>query len=199
MIIGINIDGVLRNHLNKLIITHKKYHQSEIDVKDIVDYDLEKYFKFTDDDDSLDKFLYEDCSLEIFGSADEIEDNVITKLNTFISKNREKLTVKIMTRECGRAIPATLFFLSKTGSMCKEIKFINSYEEMWDECDILVTTFPKVLETKPKNKISIKIERNYNKKIKSNKIIKNLSDFLEDEDYINKITSTKTVDYKELN
>ena len=69
MIIGINIDGVLRNHLNKLIITHKKYHQSEIDVKDIVDYDLEKYFKFTDDDDSLDKFLYEDCSLEIFGSA----------------------------------------------------------------------------------------------------------------------------------
>ena len=199
MIIGINIDGVLRNHLNKLIITHKKYHQSEIDVKDIVDYDLEKYFKFTDDDDSLDKFLYEDCSLEIFGSADEIEDNVITKLNTFISKNREKLTVKIMTRECGRAIPATLFFLSKTGSMCKEIKFINSYEEMWDECDILVTTFPKVLETKPKNKISIKVERNYNKKIKSNKIIKNLSDFLEDEDYINKITSTKTVDYKELN
>jgi len=199
MIIGINIDGVLRNHLNKLIITHKKYHQSEIDVKDIVDYDLEKYFKFTDDDDSLDKFLYEDCSLEIFGSADEIEDNVITKLNTFISKNREKLTVKIMTRECGRAIPATLFFLSKTGSMCKEIKFINSYEEMWDECDILVTTFPKVLETKPKNKISIKIERNYNKKIKSNKIIKNLSDFLEDEDYINKITNTKTVDYKELN
>ena len=149
--------------------------------------------------DSLDKFLYEDCSLEIFGSADEIEDNVITKLNTFISKNREKLTVKIMTRECGRAIPATLFFLSKTGSMCKEIKFINSYEEMWDECDMLVTTFPKVLETKPKNKISIKIERNYNKKIKSNKIIKNLSDFLEDEDYINKITSTKTVDYKELN
>ena len=201
MTIGINIDGVLRNYLEKFISTHKKYYGSEVNIKDIVDYDLEKYFNFDGDDNtepsSLPKFLYEDCSLEIYGSADEIEEHVVTKLNTFISQNQENIKVKILTRECGRAIPATLFFLSKTGSMCKNIKFVSSYEDMWEECDILVTTFPKSLETKPKNKISVKVERHYNKKIGSDYTIKTLSELLEEE-YINKIINTETVEHKEL-
>ena len=197
MIIGINVDGVLRNNLTKLISTHKKYYQSDIDINDIKDYDLKNYFPFEEEGESLEKFLYEDCSLELFGYADEIEDHVVTKLNSFISKNSEEITVKILSRECGRAIPGTLFFLSKTGSMCKNIKFVNSYEEMWEECDMLVTSFPKSLETKPKDKISIKIERLYNKGIKADHSLKTLSDFLEKEQ-INKLINTETVDHKEL-
>jgi hypothetical protein len=197
MTIGINLDGVLRNHLNKLISTHKKYYESDIDVEDIKDYDLEKYFTFEDEGEGFLKFLYEDCSLEIFGYSDEIEEHVITKLNSFISRNQEKITVKILTRECGRAIPGTLFFLSKTGSMCKNIKFVNSYEEMWEECDMLVTSFPKSLETKPEGKTSVKVERQYNKGIKSDYSIKTISEFLE-EDYINKLINTEMVDHKEL-
>ena len=81
--------------------------------------------------------------------------------------------------------------------MCKNIKFVNSYEEMWEECDILVTSFPQVLETKPKDKISVKIERNYNKKVKSDYSLETISEFLE-EDYINKLINTETVNHKEL-
>tara|TARA_B100001094_G_C18109783_1_gene760479 strand:- start:768 stop:1373 length:606 start_codon:yes stop_codon:yes gene_type:complete len=201
MTIGINIDGVLRNYLEKFISTHKKYYKSDIDIKDITDYDLEKYFTFEESEgentSSFLKFSYEDCSLEIYGSADEIEEYAVTKLNNFISENQENIKVKILTRECGRAIPSTLFFLSKTGSMCKNIKFVSSYEDMWEECDILVTTFPKSLETKPKNKISVKVERQYNKKINSDYTVKTLSEFLE-KDYINKLINTETVDHKEL-
>ena len=70
MIIGINVDGVLRNNLTKLISTHKKYYQSDIDINDIKDYDLKNYFPFEEEGESLEKFLYEDCSLELFGYAD---------------------------------------------------------------------------------------------------------------------------------
>ena len=42
MIIGVNIDGVLRNLLNKLISTYEKYYEGKVDVKDITDYDIRK-------------------------------------------------------------------------------------------------------------------------------------------------------------
>jgi len=196
MKIGITIDGVLRNLLKKCIITHKKYYQSDIDIKEIIDYDLDKYFEF-ENEESLDKFLYEDCSLEIFGYSDEIEDHVISKLNEFITRNLEHHEIVLLTRECGRAIPATLFFLSKTGSMCRNIKFIRSYDEMWDECDLLLTSFPHFIENKPDNKTLIKVERNYNKDVSSDYQIKSASEFLE-EGYLEKIISTKKVEHKEL-
>ena len=56
MKIGITIDGVLRNLLKKCITTHKKYYKSEINIKEITDYNLDKYFEF-EDEDSLEKFL----------------------------------------------------------------------------------------------------------------------------------------------
>jgi 5'(3')-deoxyribonucleotidase len=202
MRIGINIDGVLRNLIGKLVSTHTKYYDGEVDINNIVDYELEKYFDFTISGETsggtLTQFFYEDCSLEIFGYANEIEDQIVKKLNDFIKSCGEDNKVILLTRECGRAIPSTLFFLSKTGSMCKNIKVIPSYKEMWDECDILITTFPEVLKTKPEGKVSIKIEREYNKKDKSDYSSKSTTEVLE-EGYIEKIINTKTVEYKELN
>ena len=201
MTIGINIDGVLRNLLNKLISTHTKYYKGDVDVKDIVDYDLEKYFNFSISGETatstLPQFFYEDCSLEIFGYANEIEEHIVMKLNEFIKRCGEEHEVILLTRECGRAIPSTLFFLSKTGSMCKNIKIIPSYKEMWDECDLLITTFPEVLNTKPDNKISIKVERRYNKEVRGDYSVKNTSEIFE-EGYLEKIINTKTVEYKEI-
>tara|TARA_R110001583_G_scaffold174803_1_gene329298 strand:+ start:205 stop:813 length:609 start_codon:yes stop_codon:yes gene_type:complete len=202
MKIGINIDGVLRNLLGKLIATHDKYYDGDVDINSIVDYELEKYFDFAISGETsggtLTQFFYEDCSLEIFGYANEIEDQIVKKLNDFIKVCGEDNKVILLTRECGRAIPSTLFFLSKTGAMCKNIKVIPSYKEMWDECDILITTFPEVLKTKPEGKVSIKIERKYNKNDKADYSSKSTTEVLE-EGYIEKIINTKTVEYKELN
>ena len=75
--------------------------------------------------------------------------------------------------------------------MCKNIKVIPSYKEMWDECDMLITTFPEVLKTKPEDKIAIKIEREYNKKDKADYSSKSTTEVLE-EGYIEKIINTKT-------
>ena len=117
MTIGINIDGVLRNLLSKLVATHTKYYNGEVDINDIIDYELDKYFDFTisgqTSGGTLTQFFYEDCSLEIFGYANEIEDQIIKKFNDFIKRCGEDNKVILLTRECGRAIPSTFFFLSK--------------------------------------------------------------------------------------
>ena len=90
MRIGINIDGVLRNLLGKLVATHTRYYDGDVDINNIVDYELEKYFDFTTSGETstgtLTQFFYEDCSLEIFGYANEIEDQIVKKLNDFIKR-----------------------------------------------------------------------------------------------------------------
>lgn len=192
------MDGVLRNLIEKMIQTHEKFYKSEVDSNDIEDYDLSKHFIFEDSEESLEKFLYEDCSLEIFGYSNEIEDGVVTKLNDFLLVNKGEHEIVIISREVGRAIPSTLFFLSKTGCLVENIKFVKSYEEMWENCDMLLTSFPKALEVKPEGKISIRVERKYNKGVISDYSIKNTTEFLE-EGYLNKIINTKTVEHKELN
>ena len=61
------------------------------------------------------------------------------------------------------AIPSTLFFLAKTKSTCPNIKFVTEYSKVWDYIDVMVTDHPSILNTKPLNKLSIVIDKDYNK------------------------------------
>ena len=71
----------------------------------------------------------------------------------------------LISREGGLAVPSTLFFLSKTKSICSNIKFVTEYTKVWDHVDVMVTDHPKILNTKPLDKLSIIIDKEYNKKI----------------------------------
>ena len=74
----------------------------------------------------------------------------------------EGIEVMIISRAVGRAIPATLFFLSKLECEIPEIKFVNEYEDMWDYVDVLVTANPIAINSKPEGKVSVKIDASYN-------------------------------------
>ena len=75
------------------------------------------------------KFFYEEASLEIFGHADEMCSNITTKLNMFYLgiKEDEEHDVVLISREGNNSIPATYFFLSKTGNKIPTIKFSSKY------------------------------------------------------------------------
>ncbi len=111
---------------------------------------------------TLEEFMYEKCTLEIFGYANEIVSSAIETLNNLILENPEHEFI-IITREGGLAIPSTLFFLSKTKSMCPNIKFVTEYEKVWDHVDVMITDHPTIIKTKPKNKICVRVEKEYNK------------------------------------
>ncbi len=113
---------------------------------------------------TLDEFLYEKCTLEIFGYANEIVSSAVETLNKLILDNPRHEFI-LISREGGMAIPSTLFFLAKTKSTCSNIKFVTEYSKVWDYVDVMVTDHPKIINTKPLDKLSIIIDKDYNKKV----------------------------------
>ena len=111
---------------------------------------------------TIDEFLHEKCTLEIFGYANEVVISVVESLNQLILDNPKHEFI-LISREGGLAVPSTLFFLAKTKSICPNIKFVTEYSKVWDYVDVMVTDHPKIINTKPNGKVSIIIDKEYNK------------------------------------
>jgi hypothetical protein len=113
---------------------------------------------------TLEEFLYEKCTVEIFGYADETINSAVETLNQLTLDNPNHEFV-LLSREGGMAVPSTLFFLAKTKSICTNIIFVKEYSKMWDYVDLMITDHPKVLDSKTNGKLSIVIDKDYNQMI----------------------------------
>lgn len=200
MVIGITVNNIIRDHISQL----KKIYELEFDespIEPINPFDLEKSFldrksseilrefKLSDGDEITDgeieytetdknfnvyQFMYHEASFEVFGRSDETIHDIVRKINGYQKKLKSKII--ILNKESPRSKCATLFFLSKNGFDLEKIEFPDKYKNFWDNVDVLITDNPKILKTKPEDKISIKVENNFNQKIKSDFSIKDLSD-----------------------
>jgi hypothetical protein len=202
--IGIEINGVLRDTIGKFTQLYEKHmiEESEDDNKsfeldmsgnteevlpvegfeykikgDATSLNLMEHFSFVDENE-LYKFMYEDFVMQIFGHAGSTETFTFNDLNDLYMKYREKNDVVIVSDEIGRSKPASLFFLSKFGCLIETIKFYSNstINSMWDSVDILVTSNPSLIEEKPKDKIVIKYNTNYNKNVNSEYEISSLKE-----------------------
>lgn len=195
MVVGIMINGVIRDYLNQISNVHTKYFppnegeepikpkgynlsewlefpletngSSEIEFnptfsEDNGDESLVTEYKVVETRTTIDEFLYERCSLEVFGSASESEPNIVNHLNNMIGDN-EGVEFVLFGEDKGLSIPATHFFLSKTSSKCKNIVFYSEASEVWAHCDVLVTDNKNDLKTKPNKKTTIMVDREHNK------------------------------------
>ena len=205
--IGISLDGILRDYLSQFAYTYEKYYGTKIDFEKnpITEYDFVKYLKSIDENSTKTKneiydFMFGDGGLTIAGHADQLHDNIMSHFNLFLIDiaDDEEHEIELVSREYGKSIPGTLFFLSKLSCMANKIRFVKNYEEKWDGLDILITANPIALESKPKNKISIKINTTYNKNIKADFELDSIVDFFKDESLRNKILNTKITNYEEI-
>jgi hypothetical protein len=120
---------------------------------------------------TLEEFLYEKCTVEIFGYADETINSAVETLNQLTLDNPNHEFV-LLSREGGMAVPSTLFFLAKTKSICTNIIFVKEYSKMWDYVDLMITDHPKVLDSKTNGKLSIVIDKDYNQMITEQPILR---------------------------
>jgi len=120
---------------------------------------------------TLEEFLYEKCTVEIFGYADETINSAVETLNQLTLDNPNHEFV-LLSREGGMAVPSTLFFLAKTKSICTNIIFVKEYSKMWDYVDLIITDHPKVLDSKTNEKLSIVIDKDYNQMITEQPILR---------------------------
>ena len=107
------------------------------------------------DKTTVEEFLYEKCTLEIFGYANEEISSGVDTLNNLILENPE-YEFYLISREVGLSVPSTLFFLSKTKCMVQNIKFIKEFKSFWDFVDVGITDRPEIIKSKPKNNRSVK-------------------------------------------
>ena len=160
------------------------------DLEDIIidEWDLLKYFKFPSEK-KLNEFLYSDAPMEVFAHADQSYANIGAILNRFIAdiNDEEEHEVIIISRDAHKAIPSTLFFLSKLGFTGNNIRFVNDTAKKWDDIDLLVTANPKALEAKPEGKISVKINASYNKNTDADYELDSILDFVDNEEKFNEI------------
>lgn len=200
MKIGITINEVLRDFIGQFAYTYNKYIK-EIDItnEDVTSFDLIKHFEF-EDTIKLNRFLYLEAPLEIFGHADQMSDGLMNHFNEFLMeiKDDEEHEIVLISREVDKSIPSTFFFLSKTGCRADNIRFVTTYADKWNDVDVLITANPQTLETKPSGKISVKVKTSYNQTTPSDYEIDSILDFIKDEELRERILNTKITTYEEI-
>ena len=207
MKIGITIDGVIRDFITKFELVYDKYYpvideetgENMVIERDIKDLDLLKYFKFSGETNELNKFMYVDASLEIFGHAGEVKLNSVEHLNQLHNLIEDMgHTPIIISKELNNSKPATLFLLSKLSCKVNTIKFVRDYKDKWDHIDVLITASPETLLSKPLEKTSIKVINTYNKNCNSDYTIVDLKELLEDKNTLSKILNTETIEFEDV-
>jgi len=209
MKIAISINEVLRDYIGQFIYTYEKYivpeieeegkKYSEVEIEDVTSLNLMDHFEF-ENINKLNTFLYKEAPLEIFGHADLMSDGLMIHFNRFLSdiKDDEEHEIELVSREVDKSIPSTYFFLSKTGCLIDKIRFVKNNEDEWGDADVLITANSFALSNKANGKISVKVKSPYNKNVNGDYEIDSLLDFINDEDFRNKILNTKTTTYEEL-
>lgn len=193
--IGIELNHVIRN-INKQII---KYYSKEFDpsaeIEDIDDKQnvFNTYAKFKTSYDK-NNFIYIDYPYETFACAKSMDSKLPTQINNWLVEltNREDEEIRIVyysLYEEALTIQSTFFFLSKIGTRVREVFFPKEINEIWEHCDVVITTNKEVLDSKPINKQTVKIIGNGNQNNGSSGDFEydSLGSIIKDGEFIDKI------------
>jgi len=124
-------------------------------------------------------YLFSQYSFEFYGKAKLTYKDAMTNLNEFMFINRADNDASIFSQEINNARPSTLHFLARERFVGQNIEFYESLENFWKGTDVAITTSPFLLNTKPKNKVSVKIETSYNTECEADFSFKSFNEFLE--------------------
>jgi hypothetical protein len=194
--IGVELNHVIRN-INKQIL---KYYAKEFDpsmdweeLDDRVDV-FDKYCKFKSKYEK-NNFIYIDYPYEIFGCANTVEKKLAVKITNWLSEitNIEDEDIRIIfysLDEDAITIQSSFFFLSKIGARVRKVIFPKSIDEVWEECDVVITARNEFFEKEtPEGKKVVLINREFNEGNKDKAFLNydNLSDVISDNNFFNKL------------
>jgi hypothetical protein len=195
--IGIELNHVIRNINKQIVKYYSKEYDPSTDIDEIDDKEdvLETYAKFKSRYDK-NNFLFIDYPYEIFGCANTMEKKLSTKITNWLTEisNIEDKDIRIIfysLNEEALTIQSTFFFLSKIGTRVRKVIFPKSIDEVWDECDVIITARNEFFEKGiPDGKKAVLINRPFNKEFKDKAILNydNLSDLIDDKNFFNEIT-----------
>lgn len=194
--IGIELNHVVRNINKQIVKYYAKAYDPDADIDDIDDSQdvFKTYAKFKSNYDK-NNFIYIDYPYEIFGCANTMELKLSTKITNWLSEitNIEDEDIRIVfysLNEEALTIQSTFFFLSKIGTRVRKVFFPKGINEVWEECDVVITARDEFFEKElPEGKKIVLINRPFNEEYKEKAFLNydNLSSVIEDNDFFNKI------------
>lgn len=186
MKIAIDLNDVVRDFSNNFVRYYIEGYDHEYDLSNFEFWsnDLSIVFPFKSKQ-SYYNFIYNNYAFELYGKCDVCTRKLETELNDWTEKTLKDIDtdepIEVMfvsTKEYGLSIGNTYFFLSKLGTKIREVYFPTDSFTIWDKCDVLITANPELLDSKPNDKVSIKIKAEYNKENDADYTFKDLSTFL---------------------
>lgn len=194
--IGVELNHVVRNINKQIIKYYAKEYALDVDLDDIDDReDVLKTFAKFDSKYERNNFIFIDYPYEIFGCANTMEKKLAVKITNWLTdiSNIEDEDIRIIfysMNEEAITIQSTFFFLSKIGTRVRKVIFPKSIEEVWEECDVVITARDEFFEKEiPEGKKVVLINRPFNKDCKDKAFLNydNLSEIITDEEFFNKL------------
>ena len=194
--IGVELNHVVRNINKQIIKYYAKEYAPDVDPDDIDDReDVLKTFAKFDSKYERNNFIFIDYPYEIFGCANTMEKKLALKITNWLTdiSNIEDEDIRIIfysMNEEAITIQSTFFFLSKIGTRVRKVIFPKSIEEVWEECDVVITARDEFFEKEiPEGKKVVLINRPFNKDCKDKAFLNydNLSEIITDEEFFNKL------------
>lgn len=194
--IGVELNHVVRNINKQIIKYYAKEFSPETDIDEIDDKeDVFKTFAKFNSNYEKNNFIFIDYPYEIFGCASTMEKKLAVKITNWLTdiSNIEDEDIRIVfysLNEGELTIQSTYFFLSKIGTRVRKVIFPKNIDEVWDECDVVITARDEFFEKEiPEGKKVVLINRPFNKKVKDKAFLNydNLSEIITDEDFFNKL------------
>ena len=194
--IGVELNHVVRNINKQIVKYYAKEYAPDVDLDDIDDReDVLKTFAKFDSKYERNNFLFIDYPYEIFGCANTMEKKLAVKITNWLTdiSNIEDEDIRIIfysMNEEAITIQSTFFFLSKIGTRVRKVIFPKSIEEVWEECDVVITARDEFFEKEiPEGKKVVLINRPFNKDCKDKAFLNydNLSEIITDEEFFNKL------------
>ena len=194
--IGVELNHVVRNINKQIIKYYAKEFSPETDIDEIDDKeDVFKTFAKFNSNYEKNNFIFIDYPYEIFGCASTMEKKLAVKITNWLTdiSNIEDEDIRIVfysLNEGELTIQSTYFFLSKIGTRVRKVIFPKNIDEVWDECDVVITARDEFFEKEiPEGKKVVLINRPFNEKVKDKAFLNydNLSEIITDEDFFNKL------------
>jgi hypothetical protein len=194
--IGVELNHVVRNINKQIVKYYAKEYAPDVDPDDIDDReDVLKTFAKFDSKYERNNFLFIDYPYEIFGCASTMEKKLAVKITNWLTdiSNIEDEDIRIIfysLNEEALTIQSTFFFLSKIGTRVRKVIFPKTIEEVWDECDVVITARDEFFEKEiPEGKKVVLINRPFNKDCKDKAFLNydNLSEIITDEEFFSKL------------
>lgn len=130
-----------------------------------------------------------DYPYELYGCARTMHKHLHVEVDDWNEENDDVEIIYFSLNETRLTIQSTYFFLSK-GSRVRTVIFPKKAKDIWDYCDVVITTNKDVVNSKPENKVAIVIKKNDNLPLQkqANLVYDNLLSIFHDTEFRNKLS-----------